>query len=378
MLIDTETMKFSIPDQKIQTLKLKLEKIFHKNFCSAKQLSQITGHLSSMHLAVGELVRLLTRSLYSDIEKQPTWYVPFQLTEQSLEELKFWHKNINNLNGLSIKSNPVTSKIIFTDASAHSYGGFVCQRLSKQICRGSFSKFENNLSSTARELLAVKYVIESFKYILSKQCIQINVDSLNASRILSVGSPKRHLQSIAIDIFKTSLLHDIKLIPQWIPREQNTLADFYSKIKDTDDWSIDKDTFLYLQSIFGQYTYDRFADSSNRKTVNFNSKYFCPDTSGVNAFTYDWVKENNWICPPVSLIGDVLKHFRICKARGTLLVPVWQSAYYWPLLYPDGLHFAKIVKSHLVVSPFYTSTCNESVFHGYKKFKALALEIDAS
>jgi len=66
------------------------------------------------------------------------------------------------LNGLSIKSNPVTSKIIFTDASAHSYGGFVCQRLSKQICRGSFSKFENNLSSTARELLAVKYVIESF------------------------------------------------------------------------------------------------------------------------------------------------------------------------------------------------------------------------
>jgi len=90
------------------------------------------------------------------------------------------------------------------------------------------------------------------------------------------------------------------------------------------------------------------------------------------------VKENNWICPPLSLIGDVLKHFRICKARGTLLVPVWQSAYYWPLLYPDGLHFAKIVKSHLVVSPFYTSTCNESVFHGYKKFKALALEIDAS
>ena len=35
----------------------------------------------------------------------------------------------------------------------------------------------------------------------------------------------------------------MKLTPQWIPHEQNELADHYSKINDTDNWAIDDGSF---------------------------------------------------------------------------------------------------------------------------------------
>ena len=158
-----------------------------------------------------------------------------------------------------------------------------------------------------------------------------------------------------------------------MPREFNEIADHYSKLKDTDDWSIDKATFNVINGRFGPFTIDRFADNSNTKLARFNSKYFCPNTEGVDAFTEDWSKDNNWVCPPVNLIGSVLRHMEKCKARGTVMVPVWKSSYFWPLLYPNGLHLATFVKDYMTIHPWYTSTGNNKVFMGRPSFKALAL-----
>ena len=59
---------------------------------------------------------------------------------------------------------------------------------------------------------------------LRNQSAQITIDNSSACRILSVGSAERYLQNIAIDGFNLSSKFNIKLIPQWIPREQNELA----------------------------------------------------------------------------------------------------------------------------------------------------------
>ena len=76
-------------------------------------------------------------------------------------------------------------------------------------------------------------------------------------------------------------------IPQWIPREQNEIADYYSRIKDTDNWSIDNDSFRFINNLYGPFTVDRFVNNLNRKLRCFNSRYYCPGTSHVNAFTDD-------------------------------------------------------------------------------------------
>ena len=35
-----------------------------------------------------------------------------------------------------------------------------------------------------------------------------------------------------------------------------------------------------------------------QKLPNFNSKYYCIDTTHVNTFTADWKGKNNWLCSP--------------------------------------------------------------------------------
>ena len=113
-----------------------------------------------------------------------------------------------------------------------------------------------------------------------------------------------------------------------------------------------------------------------KKLETFNSKYYCIGSEHVNAFTINWRGENNWLCPPVSEIPNTIRHLRLCKAVGTLIIPCWPSACWWPLIYPDGTVIASFVKSFLVLDPIYESYCENTAFAGRQSFKTLALRID--
>ena len=194
-----------------------------------------------------------------------------------------------------------------------------------------------------------------------------------------MGSTKHLLQNLAIDIYQICLKYNINLESQWLPREENKKADELSKSYDTDDWSIDNETFYYIESRYGRLTFDRFSDDLNKKAVLFNSKFLCPGTAGVNAFAQNWKGEFNWLCPPVKLIGKTLRHASVCKAKAVLFVPEWRSAYFWPLLTRNGKIFKSFVKHFLYLDPFYINNCNtNSVFDGFASFKAYALLIDFS
>ena len=128
---------------------------------------------------------------------------------------------------------------------------------------------------------------------MQNQSVQVNIDNSSACRILSVGRAKPHIQNITFGVFTFCSKFTIKLIPQWIPREQNELVDYYSRAKDTDKWSIDNDSFRLTNNLYGPFTVDRFANNLNRKLKCFNSKYYCPGTSHVNAFTGYWSNDLN-------------------------------------------------------------------------------------
>jgi len=69
-------------------------------------------------------------------------------------------------------------------------------------------------------------------------------------------------------------------------QQHNDHTDDLSKCIDTDNWGIDFETFTHIQSKFGQFTIDRFADNHNTKVSSFNSKFYCVNSLGVNAFTF--------------------------------------------------------------------------------------------
>ena len=116
-----------------------------------------------MHLAIGPLVRLVTRNMYHEIENRTSWYEPKTISKETEDELEFWLNNINIYKGYMFKPRALTTCQIFTDTSDEGYGGFILKRLNKKVCSAKFKDCEKQTSSTHRELLEVKYVRDSFR-----------------------------------------------------------------------------------------------------------------------------------------------------------------------------------------------------------------------
>ena len=103
---------------------------------------------------------------------------------------------------------------------------------------------------------------------------------------------------------------------------------------------------------WGPHSVDRFACSYNTKLPRFNSRFYQPGAEAVDAFTQDWGRENNWLVPPVSLIARVISHMRLCKAEGTIVVPVWKASYFWTILSCDGRPWSPFVHDWLLLPDY--------------------------
>lgn len=106
---------------------------------------------------------------------------------------------------------------------------------------------------------------------------------------------------------------------------------------DYDDWKLSPGLFAWLDSKWGPHTIDRFADANNKQLERFNSRFWNPGSEAVDTFTTHWgFGENNWWCPPPYLVPRLLKHANQCGAIGTLVVPKWPSAPFWPMIFTKG------------------------------------------
>ena len=79
--------------------------------------------------------------------------------------------------------------------------------------------------------------------------------------VLKKNNKKLALQAIAIDIFGTCLRFNISLISGWpVPGDENQTADVINELIDYDDWFVPNEVFYLLDSLWGPYIVDRFAD----------------------------------------------------------------------------------------------------------------------
>lgn len=201
------------------------------------------------------------------------------------------------------------------------------------IVLGSWNESERSFSSTWRELEAAKRVLYTVGDQVRGQNVKVVMDNKNACSIVNVGSNKPDLQIIARDLNEFCCERDIRLYTQWVPRGENQTADYLSRCADCDDWSVQQWVFDQCEGLWGPHEVDRFASDYNRKCLRFNSRWWCNQTEAVDAFTVPWVGVNNWLVPPPRLICRTLVKLRDEKARGTLIVPVWRSAAFWPMLF---------------------------------------------
>ena len=146
---------------------------------------------------------------------------------------------------------------------------------------------------------------------------------------------KKKSASQAVYIVKSNQFcaeHSIRLEVQWIPRTENEKADYISRLIDFDDWQITHDLFLSLEELWGPHTVDCFANYYTAKLPRFFSRFWNPGTSGIDFFAQELSSENCLVVPPVSLVARVIHYLSLQKAMATLVVPLWPSSSFWPLL----------------------------------------------
>jgi hypothetical protein len=351
-IMDLRDGTFRVPQRRVESLQRVLNNVVSKGFvASARTLSRITGMLVSMGLAVGPVVRLWTRGMYRNILETPTWDKQLALSEEAQREVSFWIENFSN-NGYPIWSpSPKVDVMTFSDASASGWGGYAVQ-VGDHSATGTWSMAEEQKSSTWREIRAARLVLESLVFRLQGREVLHRTDNMNTVRILSVGSRKEELHCEAVEIYKLCQKHSIRLSVEWVPRDDNVCADALSRTEDANDYSLDPLVFQQLDKRWGPYTVDRFASMRTKQLTRFCSRFLNPGSEAVDAFTVSWKDENNWIFPPPYLIPRVLQHMAFGNEVGTLIVPEWHSAPWWPLLVTKDGCWQKFVVDSCGIQPY--------------------------
>lgn len=164
-------------------------------------------------------------------------------------------------------------------------------------------------------------VLLALVHLLKYQRVKWFSDNTGVCSIVSKGSMKPELQDLSLKIFRLCMENCIHLEIEWLPREQNSIADYFSKIIEKDDWGISFHILDLIQTRWGNLEVDFFASKHNATHPRFYSRFLCEGTLGVDAFTYDWSHVFGLFVPPIKLIPRVLCKMQSCHARGVLIVP---------------------------------------------------------
>ena len=372
--LNNDTLKVS--SERIDSILFTIEFILSKSYVSARTLSKLTGKLISTKCIIGNIVQLKTRALYKVIEKRLSWDKKFNIGNynDTVEEILYWKFNIRNLNNKVFREYRIPSLFVYSDASNNGLASVYKDRGKSFICHKNFDKTEKKQSSTWRELEALHYSLKSSKGRFKNETVYWYTDNFASSLIVSKGSNKEKLQKLALNIFEITSTFNIKLSVFWIPRKNNRQADALSKNMDNDDWVTTSNLIDIIERRWGNITIDRFASDKNRKSKRFNSRYLCPETEGVNAFSLDWSNEFNLLVPPVYLISKTIHHFLASssKARAVLVCPRWPSATFWPLLHKKVNEFYEFVDDSFTIKDmtnYIKLGENENSLIGSKNFK---------
>ena len=164
-------------------------------------------------------------------------------------------------------------------------------------------------------------------------------DCQAAAKIIEVGSMKLDLHRLAIKIFQFCAKHNIRLEVQWIPRWEKEKADYISRLIDFDDWQITPELFTLFDILWGPHTVDCFANFYTAK--RFFSRFWNSGTSVIDFFAQSLESENCLVVPSVHLVARAVHYLHLHMVRATIVVPLWPSSSFWPLITNKHKQFIK-------------------------------------
>jgi hypothetical protein len=336
LIIDMKEGRWRVPEEKRESLVGLLEGVCRKGKVCVGELAKVLGKLLSLQRAI-PLAKLYAREAFNDIMDAGVyvhncWRKMVRLDERTREDLRRVLRVVREGLGAPLwRPTRLETVRVTADASLGQWGGHLDSEYDLDPAGGTFRQHQKGFGIEMKEGIAILLTLESYVKVLRGKCVSLRTDNkwLEAYLRNEGGNGtknQRALSRLVREIFMWALRNDALIVEvQWVPSKLNVLADAMSRIEDAGNWTVARWVFDMAEGWWGPHTIDRMATDTNTKCARFNSWRFCPGTEAVNAFTSSWAGENNWVVPPLALVGLVVRHIAESRAKATLLVPNWEA-----------------------------------------------------
>ena len=156
----------------------------------------------------------------------------------------------------------------------------------------------------------------------------------------------------AVSVYRLCLELGMRLTVEWIRKDENTSADQLSRLEDSYDYMLDPACFNYIDTFWGPHTIERFASLKTKQLERYCSRYRNPGWVATDGFSVSWSHEVDWLFPPPYLEPHVLRYTSVGREYGTLVVPEWHSASWWPLLVEKGGSWKSFISQSIQIQRY--------------------------
>ena len=186
----------------------------------------------------------------------------------------------------------------------------------------------------AKELFTLLIFLRDFLPPSDRRALLWRTDSTTAIAYIRKegGTVSPVLLEIATEILSLAHLRSLRILPVYVPSEENLLADAASRFLDLPDWHLRHDLFLRLISLWGQPTIDLFATESSAQVDRF---FAWGDAQGAEAFdalAQLWDFPLAYAFPPPPLLPRTIMKIANSPGEFVLVTPFWKAQKWFPLL----------------------------------------------
>jgi len=357
---------------RVEKLEAGLIKVLAARTVSARNVAKIAGYIVSLRPVFDPMALLFTKHMYiwlTRVQESVGWDYRVGLEPEVRQEFRIWKVWLPRWVRKSLWSNGAPPVWVQAqDASDSAVGGWLGMlgglglELDKKGRQhlvgfteealeavGRLDRWDQEQSSTYRELFALFFMIDSFKDRLRGSSVLVQADNRALFFICSSGKTKSLvIHSLLVRLFWLCKEYSIEWDIVWLPRELNQWADDLSKFVDPDDWKLSERVWVEIVGIFRkfdrEFSCDRFAADGANVLDCFCALHWCPGVWFVDCFSRSWSEGFSWWHPNPRDVPRVLAKVRNDRAGGALLVPLWPGSWWWGRLCPDGRHFGDLVR----------------------------------
>ena len=273
-------------------------------------------------------LRNLERLKIQAARKDPTYNSVVRIPPEVESDLQWWVQRLQSHNGRPLQI-PQWDLTVESDASLTGWGAS-CQGSG---AGGPWTQEEQTHHINYLELKAAFLALKTFLPNMGPLAVLLCMDNITAIAFLNRmgGTHSLSLSALAVEIWEWCIQRRFTIHAEHLPGMENIRADWLSRhLKDSSDWTLNRNVFLELQHRLGQFSIDLFASRTNTQLQAYCSWKPDPGAVAIDTLSIPWTPHNSFMFPPFALIPRCLAKLLGEEASAVLIAPVWPNQTWFP------------------------------------------------